>query len=295
MPVVTRSDCTQIDVNNEDVVFSFNTEDGLRAEIGDIDIEFNSCQGANGNNNDLSSYYEQLVIEGKATEEEMYELENYLVGETYCREAIDSFLDEQGYAAKPECRSSSPSECGCEEVRQKDYRGEISTTHDGLECQAWDSQSPQRHSRTRENYPDAGLVENYCRNPNNDQHGAWCYTTDPDERKGYCDVPICGIHAKEVSAACGTASELQADYRGTINTTREGKECQPWSKQFPHRHGRTPARNPDKGLEANYCRNPDGEPEGAWCYTTDPDVRWEYCDVPTCEESESSNSRSLRR
>ena len=32
-----------------------------------------------------------------------------------------------------------------------------------------------------------------------------------------------------------------------------------------------PSRNPD-----------DDEPQGPWCYTTDPDTRWEYCDVPLC-------------
>ena len=37
-------------------------------------------------------------------------------------------------------------------------------------------------------------------------------------------------------------------------------------------------------VEYNYCRQPDCDPtqtaeeyEGAWCYTTDPEVRWEYC------------------
>ena len=34
----------------------------------------------------------------------------------------------------------------------------------------------------------------------------------------------------------------------------------------------------------NYCRNPDNEPGGPWCYTTDPDKRWEYCDVPVCDD-----------
>ena len=35
----------------------------------------------------------------------------------------------------------------------------------------------------------------------------------------------------------------------------------------------------------NFCRNPDGEPKGPWCYTTDPDERWEYCDIPGCDLS----------
>jgi len=32
----------------------------------------------------------------------------------------------------------------------------------------------------------------------------------------------------------------------------------------------------------NYCRNPDDDPIGLWCYTTNPSVRWEYCDIPIC-------------
>jgi len=43
-------------------------------------------------------------------------------------------------------------------------------------------------------------------------------------------------------------------------------------------HSRTIENYPNAGLgHHNYCRNPDGELEGAWCYTTDPNVRWEYC------------------
>ncbi|XP_022787757.1 uncharacterized protein LOC111327755 [Stylophora pistillata] len=31
------------------------------------------------------------------------------------------------------------------------------------------------------------------------------------------------------------------------------------------------------------CRNPDSSaPDGPWCYTTDPNVRWEYCNVSRC-------------
>lgn len=80
---------------------------------------------------------------------------------------------------------------------------------------------------------------------------------------------------------CGCASSQQADYRGTIAETQSGLTCQLWDSQSPHSHDKTPKEYPSSGLEENYCRNPDEEP-GAWCYTTNPDVRWELCHVPTC-------------
>jgi len=86
---------------------------------------------------------------------------------------------------------------------------------------------------------------------------------------------------------CGCASVDQADYRGTISFTASGRQCQAWSSQSPHSHSRTSSRFPGTGLEANYCRNPDGE-DAAWCYTTDPNKRWELCEVPTCGESNAA-------
>ncbi|KAI8520672.1 Fibrocystin-L [Branchiostoma belcheri] len=71
-------------------------------------------------------------------------------------------------------------------------------------------------------------------------------------------------------------------YRGTtVSVTNTGKTCQRWDSQSPHSHNKKPDRYPSSGLEDNYCRNPDGEP-GVWCYTTDPETRWELCDVPYC-------------
>ena len=58
-----------------------------------------------------------------------------------------------------------PTDCGTPELEQADYRGTIAVTETGRTCQRWDSQSPHRHTRTSANYPDSGLVENYCRNP----------------------------------------------------------------------------------------------------------------------------------
>ena len=61
--------------------------------------------------------------------------------------------------------------------------------------------------------------------------------------------------------------------------------CQRWDSQEPHEHTFTNAQKfPDNTFEeiSNNCRNPDQKPEGSWCYTTDPDVEWQYCDVPKC-------------
>ena len=74
-----------------------------------------------------------------------------------------------------------------------------------------------------------------------------------------------------------------ADYRGFQNKTKGGLTCQNWTAQFPHKHGNTPEKKPDKGLGAhNYC-NPDGEPN-IWCYTTDSNKRWDFCEPLKVED-----------
>ena len=45
----------------------------------------------------------------------------------------------------------------------------------GRKCQRWDATEPHVPR-----YPDE--AENYCRNPDDDPDGVWCYTTDPNER-----------------------------------------------------------------------------------------------------------------
>ena len=140
----------------------------------------------------------------------------------------------------------------------------------------WTEQNPHEHSRTEENYPNSGLGDhNYCRNPDNEPMGAWCYTTNPLQRWDYCSVPSC------TEDKCW--DDLQKDYRGPLQVTESGEQCQKWTEQYPHKHSRTEANYPEAGLgNHNYCRNPDDEPTGAWCYTNNPDKRWEHCGVPEC-------------
>ena len=74
-------------------------------------------------------------------------------------------------------------------------------------------------------------------------------------------------------------------YRGETNTTTTGRTCQRWDLQYPHTHLYTPERFPDAGLGSsrhphNGCRAPGGLRNGrTWCFTTDADVRWDWCDL----------------
>lgn len=68
------------------------------------------------------------------------------------------------------------------------------------------------------------------------------------------------------------------NYTGKVIKTRFGQTCQAWSSLAPHQH----PFSVKMADHENYCRNPDDEDYGPWCYTTDPDTRWEYCDIPYC-------------
>ncbi|XP_043313141.1 plasminogen isoform X1 [Cervus canadensis] len=160
----------------------------------------------------------------------------------------------------------------CKTGNGKTYRGTKAKTKTGVTCQKWSATSPHVPNFSPEKFPLAGLEENYCRNPDNDDKGPWCYTTDPDKRFDYCDIPECEVECMHCSGE---------NYEGKIAKTKSGRDCQPWDSQLPHAHGYIPSKFPSKNLKMNYCRNPDGEPR-PWCFTTDPQKRWEFCDIPRC-------------
>ena len=65
-------------------------------------------------------------------------------------------------------------------------------TKSGYTCQRWDMQKPHKHeSNTPETKPRSGLDRNYCRNPDQEPMGPWCYTTTPGKRWDYCNVKLC--------------------------------------------------------------------------------------------------------
>lgn len=46
-------------------------------------------------------------------------------------------------------------------------------------------------SITPKTHPKADLESNYCRNPDGDSQGPWCYTTDVNKRWESCSIPSC--------------------------------------------------------------------------------------------------------
>ncbi|CBY39572.1 unnamed protein product [Oikopleura dioica] len=70
----------------------------------------------------------------------------------------------------------------------REYHGTLSTSASGRKCQKWNVQQPHHHDKTPEEFPDKNLGDhNYCRNPDDDINGAWCFTEDPNLRWEYCD------------------------------------------------------------------------------------------------------------
>ncbi|KFQ30229.1 Plasminogen, partial [Merops nubicus] len=190
------------------------------------------------------------------------------------------------YCNIPECEGQvmHTGEAECMQCNGEDYRGEVSRTESGLECQPWDAQEPHMHAFTLKHFPEKDLRKNYCRNPDGELR-PWCFTTSPTKRWEYCNIPRCTTHLPASGLGSQCLSGKGEDYRGRIAITESGNACQQWNMQFPHRHGWIPDRYPCKGLEENYCRNPDGE-KRPWCYTTTSSVRWEYCAIPHCGGTE---------
>ncbi|XP_070537454.1 uncharacterized protein [Ptychodera flava] len=171
------------------------------------------------------------------------------------------------------CQKDGKGECFTEALAN-DYRGMKSTTKQGYTCLKWTEHS---YPKTPKAFPNRGLGDhNYCRNPDVDSGGAWCYIFGGSIHYDYCDVG-------QPQQTCGGKDECYQDangydYRGKRSKTISGYTCQKWTSQTPRQHNRIPENYPNRGLgDHNYCRNPDNEKD-PWCYTVDG-PRWEYCDV----------------
>ena len=182
--------------------------------------------------------------------------------------------DTTGPQGNPTCQENTP-------WLGASYNGTVNVTMNGIPCKSW-SQS-------------GGLENhNFCRNPDMEPGGVWCYTTNPNKTWDYCPVPRCGVTytCQNSTLEQGTGRQIIGEsYAGFTNVTVSGRTCQAWSSSEPHNHNFIDVGN------HNYCRNPKGQPDsaaqrdlflrdaadGVWCYTTDPEKVWEFCAVPRCD------------
>ena len=107
----------------------------------------------------------------------------------------------------------------------RDYRGFAAETRTGKECMPWTDQDPHQHNRTEDKYPGTGLGEhNFCRNPDNEPEGAWCYTTDAESRWEYCNV---GDKSDTCQSELGKCNWFILDVGG--KKQKLGNTCRYWS------------------------------------------------------------------
>ncbi|XP_078271215.1 prothrombin [Rhinoraja longicauda] len=179
----------------------------------------------------------------------------------------------------------------CYQEIGSNYRGNVSITVSGQECQSWSRNYPHKPEYTPMTHNESDLINNYCRNPNDSLRGPWCYTKDPSVKIEACYIPRCGetlpplpVQPPEQKPSTPCVPNQGFYYQGTLNVTKSGKVCQAWSSQFPHSHNFTMQNFPTAILEENYCRNPDQDGDGVWCHTTDPMTNTEYCELNYCDD-----------
>ncbi|KAK7582622.1 hypothetical protein V9T40_014067 [Parthenolecanium corni] len=119
--------------------------------------------------------------------------------------------------------------------------------------------------------------------------------------RGHFELPNCDKFPKNnfnlTSPSCSSAglTELKNDeitndcikgrgrfYLGKQNVTKSGILCQRWDAKTPHDYDQPPKVFPEIQNAENFCRNAGGQEKSPWCYTMNPDIRWEVCDIPTC-------------
>eukprot|EP00419_Tripos_fusus_P008870 CAMPEP_0172659628 /NCGR_PEP_ID=MMETSP1074-20121228/3567_1 /TAXON_ID=2916 /ORGANISM="Ceratium fusus, Strain PA161109" /LENGTH=194 /DNA_ID=CAMNT_0013475145 /DNA_START=82 /DNA_END=666 /DNA_ORIENTATION=+ len=126
----------------------------------------------------------------------------------------------------------------------RSYRGLVSTTVSGRECQKWTATHPWKEAGKLKLVPDKkskdgskvkwgnGLGNhNYCRNPDSSEDQPWCYTMDTQKKhkKELCEIPKCATklrnfqkeHLETTVKIKSTDCECMDELYGSSRTTKD--------------------------------------------------------------------------
>ncbi|XP_011603288.2 muscle, skeletal receptor tyrosine-protein kinase isoform X2 [Takifugu rubripes] len=165
-----------------------------------------------------------------------------------------------GPAPKPVCREH------CLAVKELYCQGKWAVLEGGASAQSGLFRSGTGSSGTSSLVPNCQALPSLQEDPNACTH-----------------VPFADLKLDQITTTC--FSDRGRFYQGGVNVTRSGTPCQPWNHQLPHQHRLSADVIPELRNSRNYCRNPGGISEGPWCYTSNPNIRWEFCPVPPCGET----------
>lgn len=217
----------------------------------------------------------------------------------YCRNADGDergpwcYVDvEYGYKDRrlcdiPYCSWQDIDHKECKSTRRGiEYAGTMSKTADGQECQLWSV-----HTTIHFEFPENNvtLSKNYCRNVKLDSVGdmisPWCYTEDWGSPQ-FCDIPYC-VNVTINKQECKSTSD-GFEYAGTVSQTIEGYQCLKWSNLSTYSEVMHNYQFPENNVTTadNYCRYIYNSATNVpWCFTKDPNIIWQRCDIPMCTES----------
>uniref|UniRef100_A0A6P7G077 Uncharacterized protein LOC114336079 isoform X4 n=1 Tax=Diabrotica virgifera virgifera TaxID=50390 RepID=A0A6P7G077_DIAVI len=176
-----------------------------------------------------------------------------------------------------------------------EYKGTVQKTESKVRCQSWTSSQPHqiRDDLLDANFSDGSrkTAKNFCRNPNTDPLGPWCYSMNLDLQFETCALPLCQLSQCKLT---GPGMEYAGDYdKGTSQ-----RKCLKWNKDRKKvkdqaKYISIPKFDKKLFPEADlsdakkFCRNPSGDLGGPWCFVENEDtndIEKEYCDVPFCDD-----------